>query len=231
MLTKVSAPMLMNLPRTIHLRRPPVLSVQGGVFLPANHLLEEVERRWHTLCQSNPAYFDGRLYHVLGVHRNGHGGATLHVVESAYRFFAVQDHQFDVGMRALGLKGITIRNDRVLMGRRSMNVAAYQGMWEFAPAGSAEPGKPTAEVIQQELLEETGLKSVREPTPLAMLFDPVLRCWEVVYRLHADDDDSPKPRTAEYTQLEWHELDELPRELSPIARQIAPLLATARHMK
>lgn len=213
----------MNSARTIRLRRPATLSVQEGVFLSPNHLLPEVEHRWEALCRSNAAYFDGRLYHVLGVNRNGHGGAVLHVIDSAYRFFAVQDVQFDVGMRALGLKGITMQDNRVLMGRRSMSVAAYRGLWEFAPAGSAEPGKPPGELIQEELLEETGLQSLHEPTPIAVLFDPVLRCWELVYRLHTDDD-SPKPRTAEYTQLEWRELGDLPADLSPIARQIAPLL-------
>src|SRR5688572_2522056 len=159
-LTQVSSPL-----RTIHLRRPATLSVQEGVFVPNvdPHILSEVERRWDSLCRANPAYYDGRLYHVLGVHRNGHGGATLHVIDCAYRFFAVQDDHFDTGVRALGVKGITSSpQGLILMGRRAQHVAAYRGMWEFAPAGSAEPGRDPAQLIQHELIEETGLQAARE---------------------------------------------------------------------
>src|SRR5687767_9409352 len=103
-------------PRSIHLRRPAVLSIQEGVFVPPGspELMNEIERRWSALCSSNPAYYDGRLYHVVGAHRNGHGGATLHVIDCAYRYFAVQDDQFDTGVRPLGLKGLVMRGGRYL---------------------------------------------------------------------------------------------------------------------
>ena len=192
-------------------------------FVPPSHLLDEVERRWRELCRRNPAYFDGRLYHVLGVHRNGHGGAVLHVVDCAYRFFAVQDHEFDLGVRPLGLKGVTIRERQLLMGRRAANVAAYAGLWEFAPSGGAEPGKSPAELIQEELIEETGLHSGAEPIPIAVMLDAVLNCWEIVFRLTVNDA-APQSRTAEYSMLEWRRADDLPTDLSPIARQISALV-------
>lgn len=214
-------------PRTIRLRRPAVLSVAEGIFVPpcATGLMDEVDRRWARLQQANPAYFDGRLYHVLGVHRNGHGGCTLHVIDCAYRFFAVQDDSFDLGVRPLGLKGLVERDGQLLMGLRSTRVATYHNKWEFAPAGGAESGRDPAEVIQQELREETGLESLREPTSIAILFDPVLRCWELVYRLYANAD-APRPRTGEYTQLAWFSPDALPPkdDLSPVAQQIADML-------
>jgi 8-oxo-dGTP pyrophosphatase MutT (NUDIX family) len=212
-------------PRTIKLRRPPTLSVMDTPFVPPRQLLEEVERRWAALCRKNPAYFDGRLYHVLGVHRNGHGGASIHVMDCAYRYFAVQDREFDLGVRPLGLKGVTIRDGQVLMGRRAANVAAYAGLWEFAPSGGAEPGKTTAELIQEELMEETGLSSGAEPIPVAVMHDSVLKCWEIVFRL-TPGDASPRSRTAEYSELEWRRADNLPEGLSPMARQIAALLPT-----
>ncbi|MCI0363382.1 MAG: NUDIX hydrolase [Phycisphaerales bacterium] len=186
--------------------------------------MTEVKHRWESLCRANPAYYDGRLYHVLGVHRNGHGGATLHVIDCAYRFFAVQDDHFDTGVRALGVKGVTSSPDgMILMGRRAQHVAAYRGMWEFAPAGSAEPGRDPAQLIQHELVEETGLQAAREPVPVALLFDPVIRTWELVYRIEAAHN-LPSPRTNEYQQLQWHSRDDLPQGLSPIALQITELL-------
>ena len=212
-------------PRTIHLRRPATLSVQAGVFVPtgAPGILDEIDRCWNNLCESNPAYFDGRLYHVLGVHRNGHGGCVLHVIDCAYRFLAVQNDGRELGVRGLGIKGVTERDGQYLLGRRSMNVSAYRGLWEFAPAGGVEPGREPAETIRHEMLEETGLRCEGEPVPIAVLFDPVLKCWELVFRVSACGDDL-STKSGEYSQLEWRSGEALPAELSPVARQIAELL-------
>jgi 8-oxo-dGTP pyrophosphatase MutT (NUDIX family) len=212
-------------PRILHLRRPATLSVQEGVFVPQGErgILNEVDRRWNALCAANPAYFDGRLFHVLGIHRNGHGGAVLHVMDCAYRFFAVQDEQFDLGLRALGVNGITRFGDRVLLGRRSQHVAFYRNLWEFAPGGSVCPGDNPPRLIREELLEETGLHAVQEPVANAIIFDPVVRCWEYVFELQVESD-QVSPRTGEYSDLQWRRADDLPDELSPIASQMASLL-------
>lgn len=187
---------------------------------------DEIEHRWTALRQRNPSYYDGRLYHVLGVHRNGHGGAALHVIDCAYRYFAVQDDSFDLGVRALGVKGLVARGDHYLFGHRSNAVGSYGDMWEFAPSGSVEPPKSPNEIIQQELVEETGLTPAREPIHRAMMFDPVLRCWEIVLDV-AVERGEPQPRSHEYTELVWRPIGELPSPLSPIARQIADYLRTS----
>ena len=185
--------------------------------------MDEIDRRWKELCQSNAEYFDGRLYHVIGVHRNGHGGAVLHVIDCAYRFFAVQDEQFDLGVRGLGVKGITTCSYRVLLGLRSPTVAFYRNTWEFAPGGSVSPGLDPHEVIRAELMEETNLRAVGEPIATAVMFDPVLRCWEIVYRMSVHDD-SLRAQPTEYRDLQWRNPNDLPSPLSPIAQQIAHLL-------
>ena len=51
--------------RCIHLRRPAVLHVQEGLFVPEGNVLDEIDRRWDALCDSNPAYFDGRADSAL----------------------------------------------------------------------------------------------------------------------------------------------------------------------
>jgi 8-oxo-dGTP pyrophosphatase MutT (NUDIX family) len=227
-------------PRAIRLRRPVTLSVQEGVFVPAApaagkaapaNLLDEIDRRWNALRRENPAYFDGRLCHVLGVHRNGHGGAVLHVIDCAYRFFAVQAaspaaEAFDLGVRPLGVKGVVERGGRFLLGRRSSRVAMYKDMWEFAPSGSVDFGTQPGETIAHELIEETGIHALQEPTAIAVLFDPVLKCWEIVYRLAIDDQAEPVI-SDEYPAVEWFDGTALPANLSPIARQIAQLLQLA----
>lgn len=194
--------------RTIRLRRPAILSVQEGVFVPQgdSSLLDEIEQRWQRLCKSNPAYFDGRLY----------------------RFFAVQNDQFDLGVRGLGVKAITTNcHGAVLIGRRARHVGSYPGLSEFAPAGSVEPAHEPAEVIQKELIEETGLTSLHEPIPIALLFDPILPTWELMFHIEAAED-RPAPRTLEYELLQWRRPNDLPSDLSPVALQIAPLLDQVR---
>jgi 8-oxo-dGTP pyrophosphatase MutT (NUDIX family) len=210
--------------RTIRLRRPATVSLLDEPFVPdgAPDLLEEVEARWDALCARNPAYFDGRLCHVFGVHRNGYGGAVIHAADCAFRFHAVQDERFDLGVRPLGVKGLTIRDEGVLLGRRAANVAAYGGQWEFAPGGVVEPGEDPAATVSRELEEETGLSIRGEPTPIAILYDPVVRSWEMVFRMQPSSEGTPT--TAEYDELRWCRRDELPSDLTPTARQMIALL-------
>ncbi|MHC4947640.1 MAG: NUDIX hydrolase [Planctomycetota bacterium] len=214
----------MTAARCIRLRRPPTLQLTEGPFVPEGRdVLDEIEQRWRRLCAANDAYFDGRLLHVLGVHRNGCGGAVLHVVEAAYRFHAVQDASFDVGCRPLGVKGVTTRDGRVLLGLRSATVNGYPGCWEFAPGGCVDPGSDPADRLVAELGEETGLAPAAPPVADALVYDPVIRCWEIVYRLAAAAGE-PVPAPGEYDELRWCDAGDWPCPLSPVAGQIAEIV-------
>lgn len=212
--------------RTIRLRRPAVISMHETPFVPKARvgmdIVAEVDRRWAEMCSKNPSLHDGRMSHVLGVHRNGHGGASIHTMDCAYRFYAVQDASLDLGVRHLGVKAITMHDGMVLLGKRSQKVCAYPGMWEFAPGGVIEPGRDPVDVLRSEYEEETGLVVQGEPAPIAVIFDSVIRCWEIIYRTSTG---SPQfaPCTDEYVELQWCELDRLPEPLSPPSRQIAVL--------
>jgi mutator protein MutT len=214
--------------RCIRLRRPATLSVIDEPFVPDGDpgLLDEVQWRWDALRKRNPRYFDGRLYHVIGVHRNGYGGAVLHVADCAYRFHAVQDEDFDLGVRPLGVKGIVRRDGLVLLGRRAHDVAAYAGQWEFAPGGVVEPGDTPVQTVVNELREETGLTVKREPTPIAVLYDAVIRCWEIVFRIEPGAEG--EPTTAEYADMHWCRPDDLPVDLTPTARKMIPLVGMSK---
>jgi 8-oxo-dGTP pyrophosphatase MutT (NUDIX family) len=210
--------------RTILLRRPPALSLVDEPFVPRGIDLDEVDARWAALCGANPAYFDGRLCHVIGVHRNGWGGAVVHAADCAYRFWAVQDDGYDIGVRPLGVKGIAWRGGKVLLGKRAAHVAGYPGAWEFAPGGVVEPGRDPADVVAGELYEETGYRPAHTPVPLAILYDDVIRCWEIAYRITIDAG-ADEPPTTEYAELRWCAPDVLPPSLSPIAVRLRSLIA------
>lgn len=213
-------------PRAIRLRRPPTLFLHDTPFVPvpppgaaAGSVMEQVDRRWAALCATNPRLHDGRLCHVLGVHRNGYGGAVIHLMDCAYRFHAVQDNSLDLGVRHLGVKAITTCNGRILLGRRSSSVRTYPNKWEPAPSGVVEPGIEPAESIRRELAEETGLTPAAEPTPVAVIHDPNARSWEIIYRLQVTNADL-NPLTDEYSDFCWCNHGQLPQPLSPPTRQI-----------
>lgn len=215
-------------PRLIRLRRPPTIIAIDEPFVPQARDLGEIDRAWSGLCARNPAFFDGRLLHVIGVHRNGSGGATVHVAECAYRHYAVIGQGIETGVRPLGVKAFTTRRGAYLMGRRSRRVDGYPGSWEFAPGGGLEPGVAPETMIERELGEETGLRPSSPPIALALLFDPVMRTWEVVHRVHVADD-AATVASDEYDELRWMRREEVPGsfapgELSPIARTMLSLL-------
>jgi 8-oxo-dGTP pyrophosphatase MutT (NUDIX family) len=210
--------------RLVPLRRPPLISVVEGPFVPERASLDEVDRAWEALVRRVPRAFDGPMLHVLGTSRNGHGGVTIHCTPSNYRFHAVIHEGLDTGMRPLGVKAITFGPDgRVVMGRRGMGTLNYPGLWEFASAGTMEPGISPADMILRELAEETGWRAAQPPAPRALLFDPVTRTWEVVFAIDAE------PGNVQVEHWECAEVravvpGEWPGELSPVARQMMPIL-------
>jgi len=200
----------------MHLKRPATIHLQEGLFIPEGVDLEEVDRRWQKRCLQNPSCFDGTLLHVLGAQRNGCGGANVHVMPCSYRFFAVQDAFYNLGIRPLGVKGITRFDSKILWGKRSNAVHHYAGQWECAPSGSVEPGHAPEETIQKELLEETGLSISVPPIAVALLFDEEAKTWELIYRLHVKGCDCVS--NGEYVEYSWKAKNNVPGGVTPISR-------------
>ena len=210
--------------RLIALRRPAQLSVVEGRFVPEGVALDAVDAAWDALRRRVPRAHDGPLLHVLGTSRNGHGGVSIHCIQSSYRFHAVGKQGLDTGIRPLGVKGITFAGDgRVLVARRGQGTLNYAGSWEFAPAGTLEPGVDPAAMILRELGEETGWSALAPPAVRALLFDPVARSWELVFVLDAAPPTVPV-ETWECEELRLVGAAALPAELSPPARQMLPIL-------
>lgn len=200
-----------------------------GRYVPEGVSMADVDERWNRLCEANPRYFDGAMLQVLGVSRNGHGGVQVHVQECSYRFYAVQkatgsDAGLDCGVRPLGVKAVVTVGDRVLVGRRSRQVAFYPGMWEFVPGGSVEPGREPSQEILRELREEAGLAASGPAVAVALLFDPHAFTWEIVHRVRVDDGGAVQLGW-EYDEFRLTTADALPEPLAPVALQMAPIAA------
>ena len=210
--------------RLIPLRRPAQLSVVEGRFVPEGTSLDEVDAAWERLRARVPRAHDGPMLHVLGHSRNGHGGVTIHCVQASYRFHAVGREGLDTGIRPLGVKAVCLTAEaRVLMGRRGQGTLNYPGQWEFAPAGTLEPGVAPADMILRELREETGWSAAAPPATRALLFDPVARSWEIVFAIDVLPPAVPV-ESWECEELRAVEPGDWPEPMTPVARRMQVIL-------
>ena len=216
--------------RLIRLRRPPVFNVVPERWIPESVDLECVDEAWAALCGRNPRYHDGEVLHVLGVVRNGHGGAAVHLAPSSYRFHAVRAMGIDTGIRPLGLKGLCVAAEGgelgLLAGRRSDASGSYPGMWEYLPGGGVPPeadGSVRPDLVfQRELDEECGVSSTSEPVAIAILRDDVVGTWEVVYRCTLASTPTVSPDW-EHDEFAVVTPVTLPEPSSDAARAMSPL--------
>jgi ADP-ribose pyrophosphatase YjhB (NUDIX family) len=104
---------------------------------------------------------------------------------------------------AVGASLLTIRDRRVLLGRRAAPGRPGFGRWA-APAGYVDPGESTEDAALRELYEETGARA--RVTGLLTLFSQTSHV-EACYV--GESDDEPRP-TAEMSELRWFSRDELP---------------------
>ena len=112
-----------------------------------------VEAAWRTILAAEPQLFDGRLLSVRDLRVEG-GTAKIEAEVVGYRDFVVQRRGLaDLGVRPLGVTGITRAGDGVLLGRRTADVTQYPGRWEPVPAGSVSPSD-AAHVLEDQLLTE-----------------------------------------------------------------------------
>jgi len=200
-----------------------VLNYHDDPWVPDQVPLGLVDERWGALCASNPKYFDGSIIHVLGVVRNGHGGVTIHVARSSYRFYAVQRTGIDTGTRPLGVKGLCRTPDGWLMGRRSDSVAFYPGQWEFVPGGSVPAGLAPADALSRELAEESGWSSGGPARAVAVLYDPHAFSWEIVSVLDVEPSNLPPSQPWEYDEVAVIASGREPEPLAPVARAMIRL--------
>ncbi len=211
--------------RVIWLRRPARVIASGVSFVPSA-CAHEIDSAWDALVAANRRLTDGPCWHVSGVHRDGHGGATIHVARTSYRMGAVRHCGVATGFVGLGTKAIAHWNGRLLIGRRADSCATYPGHWEFAPGGAVEPGEDPAAGIERELMEECASKTHQRARAVAVFFDPFANNWEIVHELSIDSPPDSPPNW-EYSQLQLTQEIALP---DPAAPSSSVMLRIARRV-
>ena len=204
--------------RLIWLRRPPRIVVGSEPFVPECES-NLIDHTWSELCRRNPKLSDGPVFHVVGVHRDGHGGATIHVARTTYRMNAVRLAGIKSGYVGLGTRAVAHWNGKCLVGLRAANCASYPNQWEFAPAGSVEPDEDAAVGIERELLEECGVQAKSRAIAHALFLDPVVATWEIAHEL-AMRQPPDAPPNWEYQKLEMVAIADMPEPMSACTRQM-----------
>ncbi len=199
--------------RLIWLRRPARL-VESDIALDIKVDKKAIASGWERMVADNPRMTDGPCLHVLGVRRDGHGGATIHVTRTTYRMAAVRSLGITTGFVGLGIKAIAHWRGKCLIGQRSASCATYPSHWEFAPGGSVEPGEDPIVGIGRELMEECAARPCVRPKPVALIFDRSVGNWEIIHDISMESPPDAPPNW-EYSSLRMLEGFQFPQPTSP----------------
>ncbi len=181
-----------------------------------------VARAWATLCAENPRLFAGPMLSVTLLEAVGPARARIICRPDTYDRLAVRPG-VDTGVRLLAVTGLLFDPDgRLLLAQRSLDVHAYPGHWEVAPAGGVEPLEPgraltltsLCDQLQTEFVEEFGLGGDTPPLPpaqcVAIVRDDRTFSDDIVFRVellaeHVQAIEQGRSLAAqwEYDRLNW----------------------------
>ena len=125
------------------------------------------------------------------------------------------------------VNAVLLRDNQLLLARRSLRRKAYPGLWSF-PGGHVEPGEPLEQALLREAGEEIGIVPVVY-TVCGLITEPdAAHTSPGTYHLYAVtqwEGGEPRIRDDEHSELRWFDLAALP-ELA--LEQYRPLFAELR---
>lgn len=173
--------------------------------------LQLVEEVW-TQETANRKLYNGTVYCIHSFEEG-----ILRIQPMSYKTVMAIERHPDFGQRLqrwpLGVTGVTECDGKILMGKRSKNVAIRREYWETAPAGSLDDANPEKQILE-ELLEETaiGQEHLTSLQAFAIAYDIEVGIKDLCYHIQLN------PRAlkvyapnGEYSQLKWVEKADLPQ--------------------
>lgn len=138
-------------------------------------------------------------------------GVTFHFEVTQYKYFIAQLRQpeliKEINILPIGITGITIAGDYILIGRRSKLVSMNSNHFELAPAGSLDSNMSIYQQVIKELEEEIGIPEyeVLKITPLALVKDLKQNYAEIVHKIELLPDAMEKTLFSdlEYSSILW----------------------------
>lgn len=210
---------------SVHVSFDPVLQVP-------THIEEEVERLWEK-AKSEKEVYNGPLFCMRSYDESRIFG---YFVE--YRYYMAT--RYNPALRdilrvyPLGVSGVTMCNDCVLVGMRNATLARHGGCQELVPSGGIETRvvqHSEADFIRQlmwELEEEAhvGEKRVKEIHPLGLFYSVDDGVYDLGIKLELDLQEYEMVElemSVEYPILQWMEVQEWEKELARPDARVVPL--------
>lgn len=146
-------------------------------------ITDAVDALWNRQCQCRPGLFNSAAYSLVECRPDG-------ILLAPVEYKQVLAHQLDgslreaMGLRPLGITGLTTCEDGLLVGRRGSDVSGDAERWELVPAGSLDRPSPR-DVLRAELREEVGLgaDSVASLSVLGIVEDSRSGVCDIVFDL------------------------------------------------
>lgn len=125
-----------------------------------------IERIWQSELKANPFLFNGQLFSAQAYDKNKLTGAFV-----PFKYFIAQVRKSTLKsalkIRPVGISGLTLLGDNVMIGKRAPFVTQYPNCYELAPSGSVDDECVVDHeidlqaLVKKELLEEVGIEAKR----------------------------------------------------------------------
>lgn len=174
---------------------------------------QEVERLWEAEVQQfgKANRFNGSLFAFV---RNESDRLLVREVEFKHYVAQVRNPELKIKLKIapVGISGVILWQDRVLLGKRSQEVFNHPGKWELVPAGSLshqhlEDGQiDYIKAISEEFEEETGLglSTMANLKPLLLVHDIEGDIWDVCIQIELNQSvNAESLQRGEYEVFRW----------------------------
>lgn len=221
----------MNGVKTYNLDTNFQLEIGSPWEVPAE-MMEHVEDIWRLEKESRgDGLTDGRIFHLSEHHRD-----YLRIQPARYRYLVARRRapelvETGLNIRPVGVAGILLCKDGLVLGRRGESVATDAGLWESSPAGGLSLPDPKAQVLV-ELEEELGLSASQLVSVEAcgLVEDQESGVFDIVFRLQTSasflevQDSQSRLGTDEYSELTVIKPLEIGAFIEKRANQVLPTL-------
>jgi len=204
----------------------------GAPFSPPQAIDPRVDEIWVEEKKRIGTHLtDGKIF-SLSEHDTDH----LLIHSSEYRYVLARRRAPDLAnaglnIQPIGVTGILLCADGLVLGRRSKLVSADTGLWESAPAGGLSRPDPKGQIME-ELEEELGLgaNDVAPPEVCGLIENVETGVFDIVFKMFThltDDDVKRKYRTHgsnEYSELAVIQPERISAFLDERQNQLLPAL-------
>lgn len=211
--------------------------IEEGEKICSEELQSLVDQIWNSeKKKKGDVLFNGKILSIEAVNSQLLTGRFV-----SYKMYVAQALRKDLkdrlGICPLGVSGVVIKGNKVLIGKRSSWVTRYSGFYECAPSGSLDTNfvhEKEIDFLSQlkaELFEETGmvLNSSEHFTPFALIQDPKLPIADLCAFVCLLEDHEFQV-SQEYPELFWLSMEDLQEFVEKNKERMVPTTLAILHL-